>query len=64
MSRRFEDATHGPVVERTHVQDGPRPERSDHSNLGPQERSPHPTARVRALRSSRQKRSPAHARPR
>ena len=36
-----------PSGEKTHEQDGPRPERSDHSNLGPQERTPHPTVRDR-----------------
>jgi hypothetical protein len=47
MVRRFAGASLRPAHEKTHVQDGPRPERSDHSNLDPQERTPHPTVRGR-----------------
>lgn len=50
MARRFDASSRRPVSDRTHVQDGPRPERSDHSNLGPQERTPHPTVRDRTGR--------------
>lgn len=45
--------TGSPMNEKTHVQDGPRPERSDHSNLGPQERTPHPTVRGKRVRVRR-----------
>jgi len=47
MARRFDNGSARPGSEKTHVQDGPRPERSDHSNLDPQERTPHPTVRTR-----------------
>jgi hypothetical protein len=56
MLRRLDDASLRPAHEKTHVQDGPRPERSDHSNLDPQERTPHPTVRNR--RSQLVRRSP------
>jgi hypothetical protein len=51
MARRFDNGSLRPVTEKTHVQDGPRPERSDHSNLDPQERTPHPTVYGRRLRA-------------
>ena len=54
MARRFDNGLARPTNEKTHVQDGPRPERSDHSNLDPQERTPHPTVRVRRPRLRRQ----------
>jgi len=53
MTRRFDIGVVRPGGEKTHEQDGPRPERSDHSNLGPQERTPHPTVRRKRLPASR-----------
>jgi hypothetical protein len=50
MTRRSDSVSLRPNGEKTHEQDGPRPERSDHSNLGPQERTPHPTVASRRLR--------------
>ena len=50
MARRFDNGAWRPMNEKTHVQDGPRPERSDHSNLDPQERTPHPTVYARRMR--------------
>jgi hypothetical protein len=64
---RFNTGSLRPINEKTHVQDGPRPERSDHSNLDPQERTPHPTVRnkrVRLQRSRAVARDRAHARAR
>jgi hypothetical protein len=52
MDQRFDTGAR-PTGEKTHVQDGPRPERSDHSNLGPQERTPHPTVRGRRPKPAR-----------
>lgn len=57
MDRRFDTGAR-PTGEKTHVQDGPRPERSDHSNLGPQERTPHPTVRGRRPHPSRSSATP------
>jgi hypothetical protein len=53
MTRRFDMGAVRPSGEKTHEQDGPRPERSDHSNLGPQERTPHPTVRRKRQPASR-----------
>jgi hypothetical protein len=53
MARRIDNDSSHATSEKTHVQDGPRPERSDHSNLNPQERTPHPTVRTRRSRSGR-----------
>ncbi len=62
---RFDGDAQRPAHDRTHVQDGPRPERSDHSNLGPQERTPHPTVPGSRHRAARRRapwsRSSGHA---
>ena len=60
MVRRFDSDSWRPNNEKTHVQDGPRPERSDHSNLDPQERTPHPTVRDRRTPMSGQVRPRPH----
>jgi len=63
MARRLENTSLRATNEKTHVQDGPRPERSDHSNLDPQERTPHPTVRPRRARTVHRLRpTPAHVR--
>jgi hypothetical protein len=66
MTRRIDDVSRRTTGEKTHVQDGPRPERSDHSNLDPQERTPHPTVRRPRSRAGRRRATPAvlHVRPR
>jgi hypothetical protein len=63
MARRLNGGSRRPASDRTHVQDGPCPVRSDHSNLGPGERTPHPTAHNRFLarRALSNLQSPGHA---